>query len=125
MIAPKVFVSIFISDSDIVETATWGIRIFMGTSCILGAQTACQQTFLALGNAKTSLFLAMLRKIFLLLPLILLLPHFFENKVFGVFLAEPISDSIAVLTTITLFFLHFRKLLNSKSLISSADENKS
>lgn len=125
MIAPKVFVSIFISDSDIAETATWGIRIFMGTSCILGAQTACQQTFLALGNAKTSLFLAMLRKIFLLLPLILLLPHFFENKVFGVFLAEPISDAIAVFTTITLFFLHFRKLLNSNSLISSGDENKS
>ena len=115
MLAPNVFVSIFTNDPDIVKTATWGLRIYMGSACLLGAQSACQQTFLALGNAKASLFLAMLRKIFLLLPLILLLPRFMDNKVFGVFLAEPISDGIAVITTITLFFLQFRKLLKGKT----------
>ena len=60
----------------------------------MGAQSACQQTFIALGQAKVSLFLALLRKIVLLIPLIYLIPMFFtgnEAKLFGVFLAEPVS----------------------------------
>lgn len=59
---------------------------------VMGAQSACQQTFIALGQAKVSLFLALLRKIVLLIPLIYLIPMFFtgnEAKLFGVFLAEP------------------------------------
>mgnify|MGYP003300491348 CR=1 FL=1 len=57
-----------------------------------GVQIACQQTFVALGNAKTSLFLAALRKIILLVPLIYILPCFFADKAFAVFLAEPVAD---------------------------------
>lgn len=65
------------------------VRIYMGCSGIFGIQIACQQTFVALGNAKTSLFLAVWRKIILLIPLIYILPHFFADKAFAVFLAEP------------------------------------
>ena len=56
-------------------------------------------------------FLAMFRKIIVLIPLIYILPVFLEDDVMAVFLAEPIADVIAVLTTVTLFFLNFRKLL--------------
>lgn len=108
MAFPQVFATIFTKDQAIIEVATWGLRVYMGGAFILGAQLACQQTFVALGNAKTSLFLALLRKVFLLIPLIYILPIFFENKVFGVFFAEPISDVIAGLATCILFYKSFK-----------------
>lgn len=108
--APSVFVGIFTNDEQLMQFARWALRIYMGTSLMFGAQIACQQTFIALGNAKCSLFLALLRKVILLIPLIFILPLFFENKVFAVFLAEPIADGLAVLTTVTLFAITFRKL---------------
>ena len=77
----------------------------------MGIQIACQQTFIAIGNAKTSLFLAIYRKIILLIPLIYILPHFFADKVFAVFLAEPVSDFISVTVAATLFFLNIKKIL--------------
>ena len=89
--------------------AAWALRIYMGATGIFGIQIACQQTFIALGNAKTSLFLAVLRKIILLIPLIYLLPNFFADKAFAVFLAEPIADFLAVCTTGTMFFFQFKK----------------
>ena len=80
---------------------------------MLGVQFSCQQTFIALGEAKISLFLALLRKIFLLIPLIYILPNFFADKVFGVFLAEPVADVLAAMTTGTLFWRRFRKLMGA------------
>jgi len=77
----------------------------------MGFQLACQQSFMALGQAKVSLLMACLRKIVLLIPLIFLLPMFFENKVFGVFLAEPVSDITAALVTTVVFFTQFKKIL--------------
>ena len=111
MFFPQVFVSIFTADPELAEFTRWALRIYMAVSLIFGIQIACQQTFIALGNAKASLFLAVLRKIILLIPLILILPHFFANKVMAVYLAEPVADTIAVLSTGTLFFFEFRKLL--------------
>ena len=91
---------------------TWSIRIYFIGITIFGAQIACQQSFLALGQAKTSLFLALLRKVILLIPLIFILPCFFEDKLFGVLLAEPISDIIAVIVTSTLFFIYYKTTLS-------------
>ena len=53
---------------------------------------SCQQTFLALGQAKISLFLALLRKVILLVPLIFIFPMILKDKLFGVLLAGPIAD---------------------------------
>lgn len=88
----------------------------MAATCVFGAQIACQQTFVALGKAVHSLFLAVLRKIILLIPMIYILPYFFgeEDKVFAVFLAEPVSDFLAVTTTVTLFFCTAWRLMNGK-----------
>ena len=82
----------------------------MAAALLFGAQLASQQTFIALGDSRTSLFLALLRKVILLIPLIYVLPGLLENKVFAVFLAEPIADTIAVCTTVVLFIISFRKL---------------
>nr|WP_288722213.1 MATE family efflux transporter [uncultured Sellimonas sp.] len=109
--APQAFIMIFTSDADLSAYTEWAMRIYMAMSLIFGIQVACQQTFIALGNAKTSLFLAVLRKIILLIPLIFVLPLFFTDKAMAVFLAEPVADTFAVATTATMFFVQFRKLL--------------
>ena len=106
---PQVFALLFTPNQELVDYAAWALRIYMAATGIFGVQVACQQTFVALGNAKTSLFLAALRKIILLIPLIFILPHFFADKSFAVFLAEPVADVLAVCTTATMFFFLFRK----------------
>lgn len=111
MLIPGGVARIFASDSATVEYTRWAMRIYMAASCIFGAQIACQQTFVSLGKAVHSLFLAVLRKIVLLIPMIYILPNFFEDKVFAVFLAEPVSDTLAVTATVTLFFSSAWKLM--------------
>lgn len=102
MFFPGIFIGMFTSDPALTEATKYAMRIYMGGVFMLGLQVACQQSFISLGQAKTSIKLALLRKIILLIPLILILPNFFDNKVFAVFLAEPIADIIAaIVTTIT------------------------
>lgn len=108
---PQLFASFFTNDTQLKEYTAPLLRLYMGATFLLGAQTACQQTFIALGNAKTSLFLALLRKVFLLIPLIYILPNFTTDKVMGVILAEPVADTIAVITTVSMFAYSFRKVL--------------
>ena len=110
MLVPQIFISIFTSDADLASYTIWALRIYMAASLLFAVQLACQQTFIALGNAKTSVFLALLRKVLLLIPLIFILPHFVLNPVFGVFVAEPVADTIAVATTAALFFREYKKL---------------
>ncbi len=119
-LAPHMMVRIFNSEPELLATASWAMRIYLGAAFMLGAQIACQQTFVALGQAKYSLFLALLRKIILLLPLIAFLPGILTNQVFAVFLAEPIADLLATLTTLSLFLWNFPKLL-AKNQTSSGD----
>lgn len=108
---PGVFVTIFTNDLQLAEFARWAMRIYMAAVVLMGAQIACQQTFIAFGNSKISAFLAMFRKIIVLIPLIYILPVFLEDNVQAVFLAEPIADVIAVATTLILFRKNFKKVL--------------
>ncbi|MGN1020943.1 MAG: MATE family efflux transporter [Aristaeellaceae bacterium] len=109
--APQVFVGLFTPDPELQAYAIPCVRLYMCAVLIFGAQTACQNTFIALGNARCSLFLACLRKLILLIPLIYILPLFFEDKVMAVFLAEPVADTLAVLSTVTMFTVVFRKTM--------------
>ena len=111
MFVPHIFVAIFTSDPQLTAYTTWAIRIYMAASLMFGAQVACQQTFIALGNAKASVFLALLRKVFLLIPLIFILPNFVANQAMGVYLAEPIADFIAVCVTMIMFVISFKKVI--------------
>jgi putative MATE family efflux protein len=111
MLFPQVFVGIFTSDPELMGTAVWAVRIFLFGVFAFGAQTGFQQSFLALGQAKASLLLALLRKIVLLIPLIYILPLLFTDKLLGVFVAEPIADILAASTTTISFLLWARKNL--------------
>ncbi len=115
MITPKTFVLIFNNDPSLVSFTSHALRIYMAVSCVFGIQIACQQSFIALGNAKASLFLALLRKIILLIPLIYIIPMFMEDKTTAVFMAEPIADFLAVSTTAILFSIQFKKAMKEIS----------
>lgn len=117
MMAPNFFAGIFTNTTALVDYAAWAMRIFLAVGFSIGFQISCQQAFMALGQAKTSLLLACLRKLILLIPLIFLLPQFFADpagKVFAVFLAEPVSDFIAAAVTTATFFRFFHKLLKKE-----------
>lgn len=116
MLVPQVFISLFNNDPQLMEVSVWAVRIYMGGAFALGAQIACQQTFIAVGQAKVSLILALLRKVILLIPLIYILPNFFSDKVFAVFLAEPVSDLLAATVTVITFSFQFRRILARNTL---------
>ena len=111
MVKPDFFAGIFTSDTALVSYTAWAIRTFLAGAFSVGFQISCQQAFLALGQAKISLLMACLRKLILLIPLIFILPNFFADKAFAVFLAEPVSDILAAIVTVVSFFLFFRKML--------------
>ncbi|MBU3103728.1 MATE family efflux transporter [Clostridium gasigenes] len=111
-IFPEIFVTIFNDKPEIIEMTSWSIKIFFGGIFLFGAQMACQQTFLALGQAKISLILALLRKIILLIPLVFILPTLFDDKLKAVLFAEPISDILAALTTMVCFAIFYKKTLS-------------
>ncbi len=112
MFVPEVFVNIFNDKPELVEITSRSIRIFFGGIFVFGAQVACQQTFLALGQAKISLILALLRKMILLVPLIFILPATLKTMMAQldlVFMAEPVADILAATTTIICFIVFYRK----------------
>ena len=112
---PHAFVALFNDKPELVEAAVWALRIYLACFFILGVQFSCQQTFVALGQAKVSLFLALLRKIILLIPLIYILPHIITgDQVFAVYLAEPVADALAATTTGLMFAWKFPRILRRR-----------
>lgn len=114
---PAIVASAFTSDARLIETVRWTMPVFLGGMTIFGLQRACQNMFVALGQARISIFIALLRKVILLIPLALILPHFMG--VAGVYAAEAISDATAAICCTLLFFWQFPKILRrikSKSL---------
>ena len=111
MFFPNFFAGIFTSDAALVDYTAWAIKVFLALGFSVGFQISCQQAFMALGQAKISLIMALLRKVFLLIPMIFVLPNFFQDKAFAVFLAEPVSDIIAATVTTFMFFRFFIRML--------------
>ena len=110
LLFPGALAMLFNDDRELVELVGRVMPIFFGGIWAFGAQMACQSAFMALGQAKTSLFLALLRKVILLVPLALLLPRLMGG-VMGIYIAEPIADVLASATTLTLFLRQRKKLL--------------
>lgn len=102
MTFPEVFTGMFTTGEELLSLTASVIPIYFMGITIFGIQMACQCTFLALGEAKISLFIALLRKVFLLTMLAKLLPMKFG--VMGIYFAEPISDFISV-TVVSIAFV--------------------
>lgn len=106
---PELFVSIFTNDPKLLLLASQMLRVYIFGGCVMGINSTCQQTYNSLGEGKMSFFFAFYRKIILLIPLIFILPIFFENQMMAVILAEPISDLITTFTNVTYFKTKFIK----------------
>ena len=107
---PGIYASMFTNDAELVALTCRIMPIFFLGIAIFGIQAACQSTFLALGQAKVSLFIAMLRKIILLIPLALILPKFSGVK--GIYIAEPVSDVISVIVTSVLCVITLKRIFS-------------
>ncbi len=105
---PGIYASMFTNDAELVALTCRIMPIFFLGIAIFGIQAACQSTFLALGQAKVSLFIATLRKIILLIPLALILPKFLGVK--GIYIAEPVSDVISVIVTSVLCVITLKRI---------------
>lgn len=111
MLFPRVFAGMFTSNPELLAFTENALRVYFLFMFVFGAQMACQMAFVATGNAKASIVVAVVRKFVLLLPFIYLFPHIFSNSLMGIYWAEPIADIIAVTFTVTLFSFQFRKAL--------------
>lgn len=109
ILSPELFAHMFTKEADLIALVGKKMPVFMFGMLFFGIQMGIQPTFLALGQAKLSLFIAMLRKVILLVPLAIILPHWLG--VDGVFIAEPISDVISVLVASGLFYFNINKIL--------------
>ena len=108
---PRVFVSIFTADTNLIGFTAPMLKIYLGGLFLFGIQIACQMTFTSLGKAVNSIIVAVVRKFVLLIPLIYIMPHMVSDPTTGVYMAEPIADIIAVLFTSALFAVQFKKAL--------------
>lgn len=111
VLVPKVYAGIFTSNEELISLTCQVMPVYFLGITIFGLQSACQSTFLALGQAKVSLFIALLRKVFLLIPLAVVFPRFMG--VMGIYRAEPVADIISVVTTCVLFAITMRRVLRN------------
>ncbi len=112
VLRPRTYAVLFSDNAELVELTCSVMPVYFLGVTIFGIQMACQTTFMALGQAKVSLVIALLRKVILLIPLAIILPKFMG--VMGVYRAEPIADVISVLVSILLFFVTAKKILMSE-----------
>ena len=114
MALPGGFAAMFTSDTRLMEYTRTALRIYMGSMFLFGIQMACQMTFNALGKAKESIVVAVMRKFVLLIPLIYIMPQILRSdQTMAVYMAEPIADLLAVTFTAVLFSVQFKKTLQT------------
>ncbi len=114
MLFPGFFAGLFTSDAELVRLVAKVMPVFLTGMLVFGVQQGIQPAFLALGQAKVSLFIALLRKVILLVPLAMIFPCFFG--VMGVYYAEPVSDLISAATASALFLKSIPGILSQEAL---------
>lgn len=110
MSVPGAVASIFTADTALIAYTRHSMRAYLAMLFIYGVQVACQYSFVALDQAKKAIFLTIWRKVIILIPLIFILPRILSGSAMGVYLAEPIADTIAVCTTAPMFYFYYRRL---------------
>lgn len=112
MLFPQAFTGLFTPNAELAAFTQAAMRRYFAVMFMFGIQVACQMTFTAIGSARSSIAVAVVRKFVLLLPLIYLMPALFPgDKAMAVYLAEPAADLIAVTFTAILFSVQFKKAI--------------
>lgn len=108
---PSLIASAFTNDIYLIKVTREYMPLFLAGMTIFGLQRACQNMFVALGKAKISIFIALLRKVILLIPFAIFLPNWFGVQ--GIFAAEAISDTTAAICCTIIFAYSFPKILKT------------
>ena len=111
---PAAYAGLFTDNPELIALTAKVLPLFTAGMWIFGVQTGCQNTFLGLGQAKISLFFALLRKVLLLIPLALLLPRV-GLGVWGVYLSEPIADVLSASCIGITFLFSYKKILSEEA----------
>lgn len=106
-IFPTIFIGIFSKDSELMNVAISGLRVYSLTLPLIGVILIGPAYFQAIGKVKQSMFLSVLRQVIVLIPILFILPKFINLS--GVWLAQPITDLISVLIIILLLVKEFNK----------------
>ena len=115
MLIPRSLASLFSSDPELIAFSAKALRIYLATICLFGIQMSCQTTFTSIGFAFSSIIVAVMRKLVLLIPLIYILPAIFtKNQTMAVYLSEPIADFLSVVFCSLLFIKQFKKAIGMK-----------
>ena len=107
MLAPNLVVGIFTSDAELTELSATGLRITVMFFPIIGFQMVTSNFFQSIGMAGKAICLSLTRQMLILLPCLLILPHFFG--VAGVWYSMPVSDLLASLIALVMLVYQFRK----------------
>jgi Na+-driven multidrug efflux pump len=107
---PHIFASFFTSDPLLMGIVTEMLPIFMLGTSLFAIQMTAQMFFVGTGKAKTSLFIALFRKVIMLIPLALIFPKFYG--VSGVYYSEPVADLVSIAVCSILLIKGMRQLNN-------------
>lgn len=107
MLVPDWVVGIFTSDTELIALSSKGLRITVMFFPIIGFQMVTSNFFQSIGMAGKAIFLSLTRQMLILLPCLLILPHFFGAA--GVWYSMPVSDVLASLIALVMLVMQFRK----------------
>ena len=99
---------LFTTDETLIRISERAIRINMIAFPVVGIQMVCTGFFQSIGKAKVSMLLSLSRQLLFFLPLLLVLPNFYQ--VDGVWMAQPISDVISAIVAVALLTSYVRRL---------------
>ena len=89
---PVFFVTLFNDEPAMVNASVDAVPIYFFGLFLMALQSAGQSVFVATGKAKRAVFFSVFRKLIIVVPLTLILPHFLGLN--GIFLAEPVSNLV-------------------------------
>ena len=111
----KLTASFFTNDKMVINAVCAAVPIYLAGWSIFGIQSGVQCFFVGLGKVKYSMYLAIFRKIILLIPIMLFLPSIIGIK--GVFMSEAISDTLAGIFAGILFLHKKEQMIQSPSIL--------
>lgn len=111
---PRFFIGLFTHDMAMIEATIPMLQVYMSCCCFLSVIVTFQDTYNAIGDGGLALFFAVLRKGILLTPLLYILPKYFDDAIFAIMLAEPISDCTAALISGVYFIYYAKRKLKDK-----------
>lgn len=94
MLLPQFWILLFNDDPALLDVGVKTLRIYFATFVFMNFHMSGQNIFVALGKARHAVFFSLLRKVILVVPLMLLLPHLWGMGAYGVFASEPVSNVV-------------------------------